>query len=145
MNKYVAGLVVAAVAAATGFIIHVASQEWLESWVSSQMQGHQVAASWDVRYLALVTSLEIGVGLVILYALVRPALPAKSSVGRGLILAVLLLAVMGRFVRQPLMNLAIGNPLPVVAVQDGTVWLLWLCICIVVATGYDFFVPRYAP
>ena len=145
MNKYVAGLIVAAVAAATGFVIHVASQDWLESWVSAQMQGHQVAASWDVRYLALVTSLEIGVGLVILYALVRSALPAKSSVGRGLMLAILLLAVMGRLVRQPVMNLAIGNPLPVVAVQDGTIWLLWLCVCLVVAAGYDFLVPRHAP
>lgn len=137
MQKYAAGLFAAVAAAATGFVIHVGSQRWVQEWVSARMQGREVTASWDVRYLALASSLEVGIGLVVLYALVRGHLPFKSSAVRGLVLGVLLLAVMGRLVRQPLMNFIIGNPLPVVAVQDGVSWLVWLASCTVVACTYD--------
>lgn len=144
MNRYLAGFISASAAAGTGFLIHVSSQGWVRSWVSSRMQGREVVSSWDVRYVALATSLETGVGLVILYALIRPALPGKSSFVRGLLLGVLLLAVMGRLVRQPLMDFVVGNPLPVVAVQDGISWVLWICVCVVVAAAYDLLAPRDA-
>src|SRR5688572_16282627 len=93
-RKLVAGLLAAAAAAVTGFVIHVGSQAGVQAWVAERMQGRQVTGSWDVRYLALATSLEVGVGLVILYALVRQAMPVKSSVLRGMLLGVVLLAVM---------------------------------------------------
>lgn len=145
MNKYLAGSISAFAAAVVGFSIHVGSQGWVRSWVSAHMQGREVIPSWDVRYLALLTSFETGVGLVIVYALVRPALPGKSSLVRGLLLGVLMLAVMGRLFRQPAMDLAIGNPLGVVAVQDGISWVLWLTVSVVVATIYDSLVPPNAP
>jgi hypothetical protein len=145
MKSYLAAFVSASAAAITGFVIHVATQGWVQSWVASHMQGREVAPSWEVRYVALLTSLEVGVGLVILYALVRTALPAKSSLVRGLLLGVLLLAVMGRLIRQPAMNLVVGNPLVVVAVQDGISWLLWLSMCVVVAVTYDLLASKNAP
>jgi uncharacterized membrane protein YkvI len=142
MKKYIAGLVTAIITAGVGLVIHVASQESIKSWVASHMAGHHVTPSWDVRYIALLTSLEIGIGLVILYALVREALPGKSSLVRGILLGVLLLAIMGRLIRQPLMDLIIGNPVSVVAVQDGISWVVWLAMCIVLALVYDFLAER---
>jgi hypothetical protein len=35
----------AAVASATGFVVHVASREWTQAWVTSHMGGRQVAPS----------------------------------------------------------------------------------------------------
>lgn len=139
-----AGLIAAIAAAATGFVIHVGTQSWVQSWVAERMQGKEVAPSWDVRYIALATSLEVGVGLVILYALVRRAMPVKSAVLRGLLLGVVLLAVMGRLLRQPVMNLVIGNPLPVVVVQDGISWVLWLSAAVVAAVVFERLVPENA-
>lgn len=137
MNKYLAAIAAASVAAATGFFIHVATQEPIRVWVASQMQGQAVALSWDVRYLALVTSLESGIGLVLLYAMLRKVLPGLSTLARGGLLALLMLMVMGRLIRQPVMNLVIGNPLAVVAVQDGISWLLWLVMSLIVAFVFD--------
>jgi len=145
MNRYLAASISAVAAAVVGFSIHVGSQGWIRAWVSAHMQGREIIPSWDVRYLALLTSIESGIGLVIVYALARPALPGKSSLVRGLLLGVLMLAVMGRLFRQPMMNLAIGNPLPVVAVQDGISWVLWALMSIVVAAVYDSLSPRNAP
>ncbi|HWI83667.1 hypothetical protein [Ramlibacter sp.] len=144
MNKYLAGSLSAFTAAVIGFLIHVGSQEWVRSWVSAHMQGRAVIPSWDVRCVALLTSLETGIGLVVLYALIRPALPRRSSLLRGVVLGVLLLAVMGRLFRQPAMNLVIGNPLPVVAVQDGISWVLWTGMSVVVAAVYDALSPADA-
>ena len=100
--------------------------------------------SWDVRYIAFATSLEVGAGVAILYALIRGSLPFKSAVVRGLALGVLLLAVMGRLVRQPLMNLVVGNPPSVVIVQDGVSWVLWLAVCVVTALVFERLAPTPA-
>ena len=145
MKKYSAAIVSAVPAALAGFVIHVATQSSVQTWVASHMQGREVGASWDVRYLALITSLETGVGLVVLYALLRRSLPGTSSAIRGLLLALLLLAVMGRLFRQPIMNFVIGNPLSVVVVQDGITWVVWSFMCVVVAIVYDRLAPKNAP
>ena len=137
MNKYVAGLIAAISAAVVGFVIHVGSQGFVKAWVYSRMHGHAVTPSWDVRYIALLTSLEIGIAVVFLYALFRKALPQTRSVVRGLILGVLLLAAQGSLFRQPLMDFIIGNPISVVAVQDGITWVLWLVMCAVAAITFD--------
>jgi hypothetical protein len=141
-RKLVAGLLAAAAAAVTGFVIHVGSQAWVQAWVAERMQGRQVTGSWDVRYLALATSLEVGVGLVILYALVRQAMPVKSSVLRGMLVGVVLLAVMGLLLRQPVMDLVIGNPLSVVIVQDGVAWILWPAAAVAAAVVFDWLAPE---
>ena len=141
MNKTLAALTAATVSAATGFLIHVGTQPLIEGWVQQHMEGRTVTASWDVRYLALATSLETGIALAILYGLIRAHLPSPSSLVRGLLMGLLLLAVMGRLFRQPLMNLVIGNPLSVVAVQDGINWVVWLAMCMVLAVLYDALVP----
>lgn len=144
MKKLLAGLVAATLSSLSAFAIHVFSQEWVLAWITEHMQGHEenVSEAWDVRYIAAITSIETGIGLVVLYALLRPALPFKSSFMRGIMLGVLLLAVMGRLLRQPLMNLVSGNPPSVVMVQDGITWVVWLVASVIVALTYDLLSPR---
>jgi hypothetical protein len=143
-RKFIAGLAASIASAVTGFAVHVGSQSWVQSWVSERMQGTSVIPSWDVRYVALATSIEVGVGLTLLYALVRQSMPVRSPVLRGLLLGAILLAVMGRLVRQPLMNLVIGNPLSVVVVQDGISWVLWPTVCVVAAVIFERVAPTNA-
>jgi hypothetical protein len=90
------------------------------------------------------TSLEVGVGLVLLYAIARPLLPGRTSVGHGMILAVLLLAVTGRLFRQGVMDTAIGNPASVVLVQNGSTWAVWVLMCVAAASVFDLAIPRDA-
>ena len=54
----------------------------------------------------------------------------------------LLLAAQGSLFRQPLMDFIIGNPLSVVAVQDGVTWVVWLVMCAVAALTYDGLTER---
>ena len=105
------------------------------------MQGRDVSAAWDVRYLAAATSIETGIGIVLLYAMIRRVLPTSSSVIRGVLLGLLLLAIMGRLLRQPVLDLVVGNPIEVVAIQDGVSWVVWLSACIVAALVYDRLQP----
>lgn len=71
------------------------------------------------------------------YMLLRRSLPGWPTVFRGALLAALLLAASGRLLRQPVMDLAIGNPLAVVLIQDGVAWLTWTALCVAVAVVYD--------
>lgn len=120
-----------------GLPIHLGTQAWVKYWVSAQMAGRSVAPSWDVRFLAAATSIKVGVATALIYVLLRKAMPGLPTVARGALLGGLLLAVTGRLLRQPVMDLAIGNPLGVVLVQDGVTWLTWLARSIAVAVVYD--------
>lgn len=138
-----AAVIAAAVAsAAIGFVIHVFSVEVVEHYVASVMAGRQVAPSWDVRVPAALSSIEQGLALVTLYLLVRSRLPSLGTLARGLLVAVIALALGGNLVRQPLMNLLIGNPLEVVAVQGGMTWLIWGVMGIIAASVLDFLLPQ---
>ncbi|HEY0885567.1 MAG TPA: S41 family peptidase [Ramlibacter sp.] len=141
-RQLVAGGIAAALASTLGFLIHVVSREGIRDWVTRQMAGRQVVQSWDVRYLAGATSLELGVGLVLLYVMVRPVLPGRSFVIRGALLAALLLIATGRFIRQPLMDAAIGNPPIVVLAQNGATWLVWLVMCVTAVGVYEAAMAR---
>jgi hypothetical protein len=136
-NTRVAFILAAIAGAATGFAIHLGTQAWIREWVAAHMAGRSVAPSWDVRLLAAATSLELGVATVFVYVLLRKSLPGLPTIFRGALLAALLLAVTGRLVRQPVMDLAIGNPVSVVLIQDGVAWLTWAALCIAVASVYD--------
>lgn len=139
-----AGVSAAFAAAFVGFLIHVGTQVWIQAWISERMGDAAMKPSWDVRYLAFVTSFEVGAGLVTLYALVRRSIPVRSAALRGLLLGALLLAVMGRLLRQPIMDLAVGNPASVVMVQDGVSWILWLTISVVAAVVFERLAPEQA-
>ena len=136
--KFFLIFIVAVVASASSFIVHVATVEWLPSWVSGQMQGLPIQPSWDVRYIAGVTSLEYGIAAIALYYLARNKLIGFGKFKAALVFSVLLMAIHGAFLRQPLMDYVVGNPIHVVLVQNFFKWLVWLLMSFCVVFGFEF-------
>jgi len=50
-------ILVAAIASLSSFLVHLVTVEWLPTWIGMQMQGLQTHPSWDVRYIAGVTTI----------------------------------------------------------------------------------------
>jgi len=126
MRSSLPSIAVASVlAAATGFCLHVFSAEWVQHRVATLMDGKEVMSSWDVRIPAAISSIEIGLGAALCYWLIRSRFPNLGWFRGGLCLTALVLMIKGNLIRQPLMNFLIGNPIEVVAVQDGITWLIW--------------------
>jgi hypothetical protein len=135
--KYFLLLLVALVASLSSFAVHVVTVEWLPQWVGSQMRGLQIQPSWDVRYIAAFTSMEYGIAAVTIYELCRERL-SRLGVMKGIgLYAVLLAALHGAFIRQPLMDYIVGNPVHVVTVQNGFQWLVWILMAIAVVLGAE--------
>lgn len=144
-RKIGALLVAGALSALFGFAVHLFSSEIVTPYVASVMAGRQVTPSWDVRIPAALSSIEQGIALGLVYLAVRACLPGIGTVRRGLLVGLLALALSGSLVRQPLMNLLIGNPPAVVAAQDGVTWFIWLAMGLIVAACLDLLMPRAGP
>ena len=124
--RYFFIVLVAMVASLSGFFVHVISVEWLPNWVANQMQDFTIKSSWDVRYIAALSAIEYGLAAVGLYLLSRPRLIKVGILNAALIFSVLLASIHGAFIRQPVMDYIIGNPIHVVIVQNAFQWLIWL-------------------
>lgn len=129
--------IIAVVASSCGFIVHVFSAEWLNDWVANVMAGTEVKPSWDVRYIAMLTSIEYGISTVILYWLVRDRIIQYGQFKAFVILSLLLTALHGALIRQPLMDFIIGNPIEVVMLQNAFKWLVWILMAAVVVYGSE--------
>jgi len=130
-------VLLAILASLGGFIIHVITIEWLPEWIGRQMQDITIQPSWDLRYLAALTSVEYGLAAIGLYYLARERLLAFGKLKSALLFTVLLMGLNGVFLRQPLMDLAIGNPLHVTLIQNCFKWLPWIIMAFVVVYGYE--------
>jgi len=131
----------ACAASLLGFFIHVWGGRYVNDIVSSLMEGRTVAPSWDVRAVAAVTSLETGIGVVLTHILIRRALPGWGVWKRGVGVAVLTLATQGRLFRQGIMDGVIGNPIEVVALQNGLSWATWLAVSLAAVLVLDGAAP----
>ena len=130
-------LLVALLASLCSFVVHVITVEWLPQWVGSQMNGISIQPSWNVRYIAALTSIEYGIAAVTIYSLCRDNLRAIGIYkGMGLY-AILLAALHGAFIRQPLMDYIVGNPIHVVIVQNAFQWLVWVLMSVAVVLGVE--------
>lgn len=143
MKRIFIFLLIAFMASMISFLIHIVSEEWIFSFVSRIMEGKEVTPSWDVRYIAALSAVEIGIAQLIIYILIRKVIPSKSSVIKGLILGMLLLMINGSLIRQPLMDYLIGNPLKIVLIQDGITWVIWLVSSVFTAVSYEFFLNHF--
>jgi len=130
-------LIVVALASCSGFIVHVFTAEWLQVWVAQVMSGHEVIPSWDVKYIAMVTSLEYGISVIILYWLIRDKIIPYGKFKAFLILSFLLTALHGALIRQPLMDFIVGNPIEVALLQNAFKWLVWFLMSFVVVYGSE--------
>ncbi|WP_053067707.1 hypothetical protein [Muribacter muris] len=126
-----------------GFILHVAIVEWLDPYLQSQLSDIQTVPSWEVKYLAALTSIETGIGMTFLYLLLKQTLSGRSVLVRGTIMAVIELAIMGRLIRQPLMDYAIGNPLYIAILQNMSSWIVWWVMGLATTLVYDFLFAKY--
>jgi hypothetical protein len=136
--KFFLFFIVAVVASASSFVVHVATAEWLPVWIGTQMQGLSIQPSWAVRYVAGVTSLEYGIAAIALYYFARDKLITFGKFKSALLFYVLLMAIHGAFFRQPFMDYVVGNPIHVVFVQNGFKWLLWFLMSFCVVFGFEF-------
>lgn len=141
-KKLIICFVIAALASASAFVVHVVTVEWLPNWIGSQMAGKQVSPSWDVRYIAMITSIEYGIACLFLYYLLREKILIKGKCIAILILFALLTALHGALLRQPLMDFIVGNPLQVVLVQNGFKYLVWLLMSFVTVLAYERFIKE---
>ncbi|PHM73227.1 hypothetical protein [Xenorhabdus kozodoii] len=136
-------LIVSILTAFIGFIVHVINVEWLIPYIRSEVNNVSVLPSWDVRYLAAFTSIETGFGITILYILIKKGMPTYNSFTRGIIMWLLELAIMGRLVRQPLMDFAIGNPFLISMLQNSISWINWFLICLITTFLYDYLIKSW--
>ncbi|MCF6318337.1 MAG: hypothetical protein L3J83_03515 [Proteobacteria bacterium] len=140
--KYILLLILAIIASATAFVIHVATVEWLPGWISEQMQGTEVKASWAVRYVAGITSIEYGIATIVLYYLARDKLMKFGKLKAAVFLSILLLALSAMLIRQPLMDYLVGNPFHVAIVQNVFKWLSLILMSFITVYGYEFIFRR---
>ncbi|MCP3922077.1 MAG: hypothetical protein GY714_05760 [Desulfobacterales bacterium] len=134
--------VIAIVASMSSFVVHIATVDWLPVWIGNQMQGINIQPSWSVRYVAAVTSVEYGLAGIVLYSLAREKLLVFGTFKTAIIFSILLASIHGAFVRQPLMDYLVGNPMHVALVQNAFKWLIWLIMSFVIVYGYEFIVKR---
>lgn len=139
MNRYMKYFSIAVIVSLAAFVMHLLTIEWVMGFVTDQMQDRIIKPSWDVRYVAALTSIEIGFGALLIYGLIHSQLPTNNTLLKGVLLTVLLLMVKGELIRQPLMNWLVGNPLSVVMVQDGMTWCIWLMMGMVIAILHRLF------
>lgn len=131
--KYFLFLIVAVVASASSFVVHVATIEWLPAWIGHQMQGVSIQPSWNVRYIA-----GDGIGAIALYYFARNKLIRLGQLKAALLFSILLMAIHGALLRQPLMDYVVGNPIQVALVQNSFKWLVWLLMSCCVVFGFEF-------
>ncbi|KMK51246.1 hypothetical protein RO21_07220 [[Actinobacillus] muris] len=58
-------------------------------------------------------------------------------------MAVIELVIMGRLIRQPLMDYAIGNPLYIAILQNMSSWIVWWVMGLATTLVYDFLFAKY--
>ncbi|KLU14381.1 MULTISPECIES: hypothetical protein [Xenorhabdus] len=136
-------LIVSIFTAFIGFIVHVINVELLMPYIRSEVNNVSVLPSWDVRYLAAFTSIETGFGITILYIFIKRGMPTSNSFTRGIIMWLLELAIMGRLVRQPLMDFAIGNSFLISILQNSISWINWFFICLITTFLYDYLIKLW--
>ncbi|NHO86066.1 hypothetical protein G8768_03850 [Pseudoteredinibacter isoporae] len=131
-------LLIAAIASSSSFIVHVLTVEWLPGWIGQQMEGRTISPSWDVRYIAMMTSIEYGVAALLIYHFARDKLLAWGIPLVILFMFALLAATHGALIRQPFMDYIVGNPMQVVLVQNGFKYLIWFLMSVITVLGYEF-------
>ena len=135
-------LIIATVASLSSFVVHVGTVEWLPTWIGNQMQGLQIQASWEVRYIAAITSIEYGIAALALYYFAREKLLCFGVAKASLIFSILLTSIHGAFIRQPLMDFMVGNPIEVVLLQNSFKWLVWFLMSFVVVFGFELIAEK---
>ena len=144
MKKFGAALTAILASSAALFFTHKFAADRLPQWLSEQMIGVEIKRlpyGSEVVIPATFTAVEYGIALFLLYLALRRALPGTSAFSRSLVLAGLSLALGGNLLRMPIMQLVVGNPLHVVLVQHGAVWLPYIVGSLTLTYCYEWLRP----
>nr|MBF4265025.1 hypothetical protein [Vibrio anguillarum] len=88
------------------------------------------------------TSLEYGISAIVLYWLIRDKIIKYGQFKAFIILSLLLTALHGALIRQPLMDFVVGNPIEVALVQNAFKWLVWVLMSLVTVYGFERVVKK---
>ena len=135
MKQFLSYVRVALIASLVGFILHVLDADFLQKWICGMPVG--LSYSWGIILLAALTSVEVGVGITIIYAAIRKKILKKNIFYRGLILGVIILATKGILLRQLIMDIVVGGFSWQTWVKDSMSWVISLTLCIVLAFLYE--------
>lgn len=129
-------------ASVTGILVHIANIEWALPWIAHQMNSQPLISSWQLRDLAIITSVEYGIAAFAIYLLARNKLQRFGKLTTTVIFAALLLMLHGNLLRQPIMDFATGTVLSVVLLQNGMTWLMWLLVSAIIVYGCEWVIAR---
>jgi hypothetical protein len=119
-----------------GFGLHVFLLQATQPAIEHLMQGIHISQppySPTITFFAGITALLPVAGLVLLYYWFGQYLPAQTRVGKGLWLGFMVLFIKGDLLRQPFMDLLVGNPWKVVLLQNGQIFVANLAVTIAIA------------
>ena len=139
MKKLLTYLFIAVMASLIAFLIRDVTTDLLVSNIQGAINNNTIVRSWSTQYIAVITAVEIGTGVVVLYTLLYSKLPTKIPFIKGCVLGLFLLMVQGALIRLPLIHLSQGKSFSAVMIQDGVTWFIWLLMCVFVAISHDFF------
>ncbi len=76
-----------------------------------------------INLIAYITTFIPVLAAAILYIIMFPFLKLKSYLSQSFILGTFVLMIKGELIRQPLMNVLVGNPFLVALIQQSQIWL----------------------
>jgi hypothetical protein len=119
-------VIAAAIASLVGLSFHIVMLREITPYVNKAMNEVTILKSPYPTYInifAYITVIFPGLGLATIYYFLRPYFTTQSRFLRGVILGTLILLLEGELIRQPIMNILVGNPISVALLQQSQVWL----------------------
>jgi hypothetical protein len=133
LRRYSLPIIVSSV---VGLFVHVYLTSLINPIVSQEMRSHVIDTppyGMLVNSLSFITALMPAIGVVLLYEFTSYRLPGKTRLLRGFVMGLLLLLVKGELLRAPIMNVMVGNPFWISALQQSEVWISNFSLAIVLS------------
>ena len=133
------------VAGLLGFLLHVTLGRLIQPIVSRAMQGvaiKQPPYGTAITALAAATSLLPAAVLALVFYALGSYIPARSRLIKGLLFGAVILAIKGQLFREPIMAIAIGNPVWIALLQQTEKWAANLGMCLTIALLVPLRLPR---
>lgn len=124
------------IASLASLSIHIFFLDWIGSVIASKMQGIVIAHppySQFINFMAYATIFIPVSAVSFVYYIGGDKIPCDNRFLKGIILGIFILLIKGALIREPLMNLLVGNPITVVLMQQSQVWISNLSMAVIIA------------
>jgi hypothetical protein len=128
-------IIPAIIASLAGLSLHIIMLKELTPYITSTLNNTTILKPPYPIYInisAYITAILPGFGLALLYYFIRPYFSIKSKVARGILLGLFVLLIKGELIRQPIMNILVGNPISIALLQQSQIWLTSLVMSLLV-------------